>query len=302
MPRTKRLRILATRLENFAPISRRRLERRALRSRTTPSLSQPQARVSLGNSRGSNPTAPVLVGQCLPASVLATTRARVDAKGTMISGRGQVDSRYEERLRAFVEGKRLARLARGVRDRQGAFCDACGSTLPRTLFGLRDVSTGRYFFVGQNCLGWLMARGSVARARYAQRAKTAYELEMKTRLNGSNVDVSASPQASRSSGGVTDQRTVIRRTVLIMQTNGYCTASVRLAEGSRTTTARAIESHTSRSWVRHDGGFVLLAEPRPPRRALIPCTLNSHRRGLACLRDRQHLQLRDARQKRIGDG
>ena len=203
----------------------------------------------------------------------------------MISGSGQVDSRYEERLRAFVEGKRLARLTRVVRDRPGAFCDACGSTLPRTLFGLKDVSTGRYFFVGQNCLSWLMGRGSVARARYRQSAITAYELEMKTRLNGSNVDVSASPQASRSSGGVTDQRTVIRRTVLIMQTNGYCTATVRLAEGSRTTTARATESHRSRRWIRHDGGFVLLADPRAPRAALITCTLKAHRRALACLRD-----------------
>ena len=208
----------------------------------------------------------------------------------MISGSGQVDSRYEERLRAFVEGKRLARLTRVVRDRPGAFCDACGSTLPRTLFGLKDVSTGRYFFVGQNCLSWLMGRGSVARARYRQSAITAYELEMKTRLNGSNVDVSASPLASRSSGGVTDQRTVIRRTVLIMQTNGYCTATVRLAEGSRTTTARAIESHRSRRWIRHDGGFVLLADPRAPRAALITCTLKAHRRALACLRDGQHLR------------
>src|SRR5438093_12350788 len=101
MPRTKRLRILATPLESFAPISRRRLERRASRSRTTPSLSQPQARLSPGNARGSNPTAPVLAGQCLSASVLATTRARVDAQGKLISGSGQMDRRYEERLRAL---------------------------------------------------------------------------------------------------------------------------------------------------------------------------------------------------------
>src|SRR5437879_12945805 len=110
MPRTKRLRILATRLENFAPISRRRLERRALRSRTTPSLSQPQARVSPGNARGSNPTARVLGGQCLPASMLATTRVRVDGEGKMMSGRGQVDSRFDEKLSGFAEGKRLAQM------------------------------------------------------------------------------------------------------------------------------------------------------------------------------------------------
>src|SRR5947199_170788 len=136
MPRTKRLRILATPLKNFAPISRRRLERRALRSRTTPSLSQPQARVSFGNARGSNPTAPVLGGQCLPASVLAATRARVDAKGTMISGSGQVDSRYEERLSAFVEGKRLRhRSANGYSAHSLDYADGwllhCNRTLGR---------------------------------------------------------------------------------------------------------------------------------------------------------------------------
>src|SRR5437867_13336767 len=113
---------------------------------------------------------------------------------------------------------------------------------------------------------------------------------MKMRLNGSKVAVSSSPQGSRSSSGVTDQRTVIRRTVLIMQTNGYCTATVRLAEGSRTTTARAIESLRSRRWVRHDGGFVLLADPLAARAALITCTLKAHRRALACLRDGQHLR------------
>ena len=205
----------------------------------------------------------------------------------MTSGWGQVDSRYEERLRAFVEGKRLARLTRVVRDRPVAVCDACGSTLPRTLFGLKDASTGRYFFVGQNCLSWLMEWGLVARARYRQSAITAYELEMEARLNGDNGSLPASPPASWSSGGLTDQRTTVRRTVLIVQADGYCTAIVRLADGARTLTARATESHWSRRWIRHDGGFALLPAPRTPRSALISCTLKAHRRALACLRDGQ---------------
>jgi hypothetical protein len=220
----------------------------------------------------------------------------------MTSGWGQVDSRYEERLGAFVEGKRLARLTRVVRDRPGAVCDACGSSLPRTLFGLKDGSTGRYFFVGQNCLSWLMGRGLVARARYRQSAITAYELEIEARLNGANVGLPASPLASWSRGGISDQRTITRRTVLIVQANGYCTATVRLAEGARTITARATESLWSRRWIRHDGGFVLLPDPRTPRSALITCTLKAHRRALACLRDGQHRQIRDARLKPIGDG
>ena len=213
-----------------------------------------------------------------------------------------MDSRYEERLRAFVEGKRLARLTRIVRDRPGAACDACGSTLPRTLFGLKDVSTGRYFFVGQNCLSWLMGRGSVARARYRQSAITAYELEMKTRLNGSNVVVSALPLASRSSGGVTDQRTIVRRTVLIVQANGCCIATVRLADDARSHTVSATESLSSRRWIRHDGGFALLPDSRTARSALITCTLKAHRRALACLRDGQHVRAETPAETKPGPG
>ena len=66
---------------------------------------------------------------------------------------------YEQTLREFAEGKRLGRLAKAVRDPSDAACDACGSTLPRTLLGLRDGNSGRYYFVGQNCLGWLLANG-----------------------------------------------------------------------------------------------------------------------------------------------
>ena len=215
----------------------------------------------------------------------------------MISGSGQVDSRYEERLRAFVEGKRLARLTRVVRDRPGAGCDACGSTLPRTLFGLKDGSTGRYFFIGQNCLSWLMDRGLMARARYRQSADTAYELEMETRRNGASDAVPAPLRASWSSDGLTDQRTIIRRTVLIVQANSYCTATVRLAEDARTITARATESLWTQRWIRHDGGFALLLDPRTARSALITCTLKAHRRALACLRDGQHAHSEDACQQ-----
>lgn len=34
---------------------------------------------------------------------------------------------YEERLRAFADGKRLGRLAKAVRDPVDGVCDACGS-------------------------------------------------------------------------------------------------------------------------------------------------------------------------------
>src|SRR3989454_8726947 len=98
---------------------------------------------------------------------------------------------YEQTLREFAEGKRLGRLAKAVRDPLAALCDACGSALPRTLFGLRDGNSGRYYFVGQSCLGWLLANRLVARARYRQSAETAYKLEMETRRVADQTDVAA---------------------------------------------------------------------------------------------------------------
>lgn len=91
---------------------------------------------------------------------------------------------YEERLRGFADGKRLGRLSRAVRDAADAVCDACGSELPRTLFGLKDTVSGRFYFVGQSCLAWLLDNGLVARARYRQSAETAYRQEMERRSDG----------------------------------------------------------------------------------------------------------------------
>lgn len=86
---------------------------------------------------------------------------------------------YETRLIAFAEGKHLARLSKVVKD--GGVCDACGSTLPRVLFGLRDTVSGRHYFLGQNCLAWLLEQRLVARARYRESAEVAYRREMELR-------------------------------------------------------------------------------------------------------------------------
>ncbi len=48
----------------------------------------------------------------------------------------------------FAHGKRLLLLPRPVRDRADAFCDACGSSQPRTLCTLKDLESERYYFVG----------------------------------------------------------------------------------------------------------------------------------------------------------
>jgi hypothetical protein len=88
---------------------------------------------------------------------------------------------YEAALVQFARGKRLARLAKFVRARLDDRCDACASTLPRLLFGLKDFQTERCYFVGQNCLTWLLEARLVARARFRESCEIAYEREMKLR-------------------------------------------------------------------------------------------------------------------------
>ena len=94
---------------------------------------------------------------------------------------------YETALQEFARDKRLARLARFVRARPDDHCDACGSTLPRLLFGLKDAKTERCYFVGQNCLNWLLEAGRVARARFRHSSEIAYEREMKLRREEESV-------------------------------------------------------------------------------------------------------------------
>src|SRR3989441_13020679 len=94
---------------------------------------------------------------------------------------------YEAALDQFARGKRLARLAKYVRARSDDRCDACGSTLPRLLFGLKDAQTERCYFVGQNCLNWLLEARLVARARFRHSSEIAYEREMKLRREEESV-------------------------------------------------------------------------------------------------------------------
>src|SRR5947208_9030294 len=96
-------------------------------------------------------------------------------------------SGYETALQEFARDKRLARLARFVRARRDDHCDACGSTLPRLLFGLKDAQSERCYFVGQNCLNWLLEARLVARARFRHSSEIAYEREMKLRREEESV-------------------------------------------------------------------------------------------------------------------
>jgi hypothetical protein len=62
---------------------------------------------------------------------------------------------YEERLWAFAQGKRLRRFRGMLRYPRSTYCDACGSTQPSHLYGLRDMETRTDYFVGANCMAKL---------------------------------------------------------------------------------------------------------------------------------------------------
>ncbi len=93
---------------------------------------------------------------------------------------------YQERLTSFADGKYLGQLTGVVRDPGDAVCDACGSNMARTLFGLKDTMADRCYFVGQSCLGSLTASGLIARRRYRQTARVAYRQEMDRRKDGTS--------------------------------------------------------------------------------------------------------------------
>ena len=66
---------------------------------------------------------------------------------------------YEQRLLAFADGKRLRRFRGALRAPGDSRCDACGSSLPSYLYGLRDLVSGNDYFVGSNCFQQLKQLG-----------------------------------------------------------------------------------------------------------------------------------------------
>ncbi|MDP2660083.1 MAG: hypothetical protein Q8R28_05090 [Dehalococcoidia bacterium] len=196
---------------------------------------------------------------------------------------------YEERLRAFAEGKRLGRLAKAVRDPEDGACDACGSTLPRTLFGLRDTVNDRHFFVGQNCLAWLLETGLVARTRYRQSAEVAYRREIELRRNGAVASIDGPSPSPDDQGDLRERRADLRhlrRTFFILETETHYEALVRLEGGRRRVSGRAQEPRWSQGWARHDGGVVLLERvPRARRNAVAICVLKAYRKARTAWRN-----------------
>jgi hypothetical protein len=90
-------------------------------------------------------------------------------------------SRYEERLDAFAEGRRFARMSRPVRNRADTWCDACGSVQARVLFGVKDERSAQVSFVGEHCLQELAERGVIVRRFLRQSAEAAYAVRRELR-------------------------------------------------------------------------------------------------------------------------
>ena len=192
-----------------------------------------------------------------------------------------MDDCYETKLREFADGKRLGRLTNTVASGREDRCDACGSTQPRTLFGLKDGGSGRYYFVGQNCLAWLMDNGMVARARYRDKAASAYGREMELRRNGSAEGRQATGVPPVQLNGYPQGPKVpsLRRVVLVVERNDEYRALVRLSDGQRSVSARAGESCWRWEWTRENGGAVLDRVWRPGR-AMGASVLRAHRAAL----------------------
>ncbi len=96
-------------------------------------------------------------------------------------------SSYQERIEEFANNREFKRLTRPLRDRADAICDACGSPQPRTLYGLKDVAAGRYYFVGHSCLGELSKLGVVLRSFCIDAIGQAYEREQELRAQDSGA-------------------------------------------------------------------------------------------------------------------
>lgn len=161
-------------------------------------------------------------------------------------------SDYENRLISFAEGKRLGRLSRVVRER--GVCDACGSTLPHLLFGLRDTASGRHYFLGQNCLALLMDRGFVARARYRESAEVAYRREMELR---GHATPAAAPEVPAAKHATRVQSGRASNAGAYVQSEGPARVNGLPANGPLDGLAGVPAPRPRFQWVREDSALVL---------------------------------------------
>src|SRR5438128_2014015 len=81
---------------------------------------------------------------------------------------------YEERVVEFGTGKRLRRFRGVPRAPADTSCDACGSSMPNFLYGLRDLVESRDYFVGANCFQRLRQLGAFEQPYVRMSIATAY--------------------------------------------------------------------------------------------------------------------------------
>ncbi len=89
----------------------------------------------------------------------------------------------------------------------------------------------------------------------------------------------------------------LRRTVLIVESDGHCRALVRLGDGRRSVSGRAVEPRWRREWTRRDGAMVLEPVHRPRRAALAICTLRAYGQALALWREGDRLHGMEQRKR-----
>ena len=149
--------------------------------------------------------------------------------------------------------------------------------------------SGRHYFVGQNCLAWLLETRLVAKARYRHSAEVAYRREMEMRRNGAGASTDESSPSTADQSDLPQRRLdlrILRRTILIVETESCYEALVCLEDGGRRVSGRAQEPRWSQGWARCDGGVVLLERvQRDKRNAVVICLLKAYRKARAAWRD-----------------
>ncbi len=177
---------------------------------------------------------------------------------------------YHQRLTEFSEKKGLQRLLDSIRDPINPFCDACGSTLPRTLNVVNDLETARSYFLGDNCLNELMKRGAVSRRIARESGEEAYKQEMGLR---SREETSSLPQGRPSTNATIEGFPI----VLVSKTLDHYRAFVCYSSGQGISHwGMAEEARYSQEW--HLGGEqgLLLEEKREEQKdAMIRCLVKA---------------------------
>ncbi len=190
-------------------------------------------------------------------------------------------SSYEQKLDQFARGKSLVRLARTVRDRADARCDACGSTQPRTLHALKDVASERYYFVGESCFKGLADRGTILRRFGREAANEAFKTEMERRAlemekgmaapepgsDGQHAEATASEPTDTSPDPASGVWPLYPAAVVVEGNEHYqAFVSILSAQGTICAWGCATESRHEETWrKRWDGGVLLerVTQERP---------------------------------------